>query len=162
MREIPREVLAALLEDAHWAPTHGLTQPWRFHLFAKPKALAQLADGLQGRSVRAVDGHQVEHACHALRDTKDRRVPPGSLYALNLRQGSLSGPAEFTSNSMDRSPVPPQALALLRPAYSKTTLRHRPRIKAANTDALSPSASRPPRGSLRWCPRAPTSILGRW
>jgi hypothetical protein len=45
--------------------------------------------GLQGRPVWAVDGHQIEHACHALRDAKDRRVPPGSLYALNLRQGIL-------------------------------------------------------------------------
>lgn len=45
--------------------------------------------GLHGRSVWAVDGHQIEHACHALRDAKDRRVPPGSLYALNLRQGIL-------------------------------------------------------------------------
>lgn len=44
---------------------------------------------LQGRSVWAVDGHQIEHACHALRDAKDRRVAPGSLYALNLRQGIL-------------------------------------------------------------------------
>lgn len=46
-REIPREVVAALLEDAHWAPTHGLTQPWRFHVFATPPARARLADGLQ-------------------------------------------------------------------------------------------------------------------
>ena len=44
---------------------------------------------LQGRAVWAVDGHQIEHACHALRDAKGRRVPPGSLYALNLRQGIL-------------------------------------------------------------------------
>ena len=45
--------------------------------------------GLEGRSVWAVDGHQIEHACHALRDAKGSRVPPGSLYALNLRQGIL-------------------------------------------------------------------------
>jgi hypothetical protein len=45
--------------------------------------------GLEGRSVWAVDGHQIEHACHALLDTKGRYVPPGSLYALSLRQGIL-------------------------------------------------------------------------
>ncbi|HEY8966613.1 MAG TPA: nitroreductase [Candidatus Methylacidiphilales bacterium] len=33
-RAIPQDVLEELLEDAHWAPTHGLTQPWRFHVFA--------------------------------------------------------------------------------------------------------------------------------
>jgi nitroreductase len=27
-RPLPREVLLELLEDAHWAPTHGLNQPW--------------------------------------------------------------------------------------------------------------------------------------
>ncbi|TSJ77495.1 nitroreductase family protein [Rariglobus hedericola] len=46
-REVPREVLLQLLEDAHWAPTHGLTQPWRFHVF-EGAARARLADGLQG------------------------------------------------------------------------------------------------------------------
>lgn len=54
--------------------------------------------GLQGRSVWAVDGHQIEHACHALRDAKDRRVAPGSLYALNLRQGLLHALAPHQGN----------------------------------------------------------------
>jgi len=27
---IPRETLEALLEAANWAPSHGLTEPWRF------------------------------------------------------------------------------------------------------------------------------------
>lgn len=46
-REIPRAVVTELLEDAHWAPTHGLTQPWRFQVFATPAARSRLADGLQ-------------------------------------------------------------------------------------------------------------------
>ncbi len=45
-REVSRELVMALLEDAHWAPTHGLTQPWRFQVFATPAARARLADGL--------------------------------------------------------------------------------------------------------------------
>ncbi len=32
-REVPPELLREILEDAHWAPSHGLTQPWRFHIF---------------------------------------------------------------------------------------------------------------------------------
>mgnify|MGYP001291936604 CR=1 FL=1 len=32
-RAVPDDVLREILEDAHWAPTHGLTQPWRFHVF---------------------------------------------------------------------------------------------------------------------------------
>lgn len=32
-RDIEREVLEEILEDAHFAPTHRLHQPWRFHIF---------------------------------------------------------------------------------------------------------------------------------
>jgi len=32
-REIPQGLLREILTDAHHAPTHGLTQPWRFHVF---------------------------------------------------------------------------------------------------------------------------------
>lgn len=45
-REVSREVLNEILADAHRAPTHGLTQPWRFHVFTGA-ARARLADGLQ-------------------------------------------------------------------------------------------------------------------
>ncbi len=45
-REVPRDVLLEILEDAHAAPTHGLTQPWRFQVFTGD-ARARLADGLQ-------------------------------------------------------------------------------------------------------------------
>jgi nitroreductase len=45
-REIARELLLEILEDAHWAPTHGLTQPWRFHVFTG-QARARLAEVLQ-------------------------------------------------------------------------------------------------------------------
>lgn len=45
-REVPCEVVWELLGDAHRAPTHGLTQPWRFHVFAGA-ARGSLADALQ-------------------------------------------------------------------------------------------------------------------
>ena len=45
-REVTREVLLEILEDAHAAPTHGLTQPWRFHVFTGD-ARARLGDALQ-------------------------------------------------------------------------------------------------------------------
>ena len=32
-REIERDLLMQILEDATWAPNHGMTEPWRFHLF---------------------------------------------------------------------------------------------------------------------------------
>jgi nitroreductase len=45
-REVDRELLVEILTDAHWAPTHGMTQPWRFHVFTGD-ARIKLADFLQ-------------------------------------------------------------------------------------------------------------------
>ncbi len=45
-RPVVRELLLEILTDAHWAPTHGLTQPWRFHVFSGD-ARQQLAAKLQ-------------------------------------------------------------------------------------------------------------------
>ncbi len=42
-RPIDKETLSALLENAKWAPTHGLTQPWRFTVFIG-EGLAVLSD----------------------------------------------------------------------------------------------------------------------
>lgn len=33
---IPRELLDQLFEAANWAPTHGMTEPWRFTVFEGP------------------------------------------------------------------------------------------------------------------------------
>jgi len=42
---------------------------------------------LKDWTVLACDGHAVEHACHAARDTRGRFVPDSSLYTLDLRTG---------------------------------------------------------------------------
>ena len=46
-REIDRSLLLELLEDAAWAPTHGLTEPWRFRIYTG-EARMSLASALQG------------------------------------------------------------------------------------------------------------------
>jgi len=46
-REVPLALIDQVLEDAHWAPTHGLTQPWRFHVFHGRSKLLELSEGLQ-------------------------------------------------------------------------------------------------------------------
>lgn len=35
-RPVDRALLMELLENANWAPTHGLTEPWRFRVFSGP------------------------------------------------------------------------------------------------------------------------------
>ncbi|MFB6307090.1 MAG: nitroreductase, partial [Flavobacteriales bacterium] len=32
-RKVHKEMLEKMLENARWAPTHGMTQPWRFKVF---------------------------------------------------------------------------------------------------------------------------------
>ena len=45
-RPVPEELVWRLLENATWAPTHGLTEPWKFHVFTGG-ARAELAQNLQ-------------------------------------------------------------------------------------------------------------------
>lgn len=45
-RSVSRDLLTEVLEDAHWAPTHGGTQPWRFHVFSG-ESCGLLADVLE-------------------------------------------------------------------------------------------------------------------
>lgn len=43
-KEIDRQIVEQILENAIWAPTHGLTQPWQFFVFSgdKKRELAQI------------------------------------------------------------------------------------------------------------------------
>jgi nitroreductase len=44
-KPIPRELVEKILENANWAPTHRLTEPWRFKVFMGA-ALQRLGDYL--------------------------------------------------------------------------------------------------------------------
>ena len=46
VKRVEHEHLAAILENANWAPTHGLTEPWRFVVFTD-EARGSLASKLQ-------------------------------------------------------------------------------------------------------------------
>jgi nitroreductase len=45
-RPVDPRLLAAILENANWAPSHGLTEPWRFFVFTG-EGRARLADFCQ-------------------------------------------------------------------------------------------------------------------
>ncbi len=44
-RKVHREIVENVLQNATWAPTHGMTQPWRFKVFME-EGLQQLAEFL--------------------------------------------------------------------------------------------------------------------
>jgi len=50
-RPVEPHLLETLLENANWAPSHGLTEPWRFCIY-KGTTRKELADNLQRISVR--------------------------------------------------------------------------------------------------------------
>jgi nitroreductase len=45
-RDVERALLTQLLEDATWAPTHGLTEPWKF-VVCQGMARQRLAEAMQ-------------------------------------------------------------------------------------------------------------------
>jgi len=42
-KTVERSIVVQMLENANWAPTHGMTEPWRFTVFAG-EGLRQLAE----------------------------------------------------------------------------------------------------------------------
>jgi nitroreductase len=60
-RAVSRDLLLEILADAHRAPTHGLTQPWRFQVFTGPsrerlaEALPELYDRTTPEAARQAD-----------------------------------------------------------------------------------------------------------
>jgi len=79
-REVPLALIDGILEDAHWAPTHGLTQPWRFHVFHGRRKLLELSEGLQAVFRASVPAEQQDQA------TLDKlfAYPAGSAVAVAL------------------------------------------------------------------------------
>ena len=43
-RKVHREIVEQVLQHGTWAPNHGLTQPWRFHVFMDEGATRLMAD----------------------------------------------------------------------------------------------------------------------
>ena len=83
---VPRETIQLLLENASWAPTHGLTEPWRFHIF-------------RGESRRRL--------AHRLQDLYQRHTPEGSFRPdkwEKLGQNPLRAPTVITIG-MQRDPT---------------------------------------------------------
>ena len=61
---------------------------------------------LRDRSVWAVDGHQIVHACHALKDKKGKHVAPKSLYLLCLHTGLMHNLSPVQGDGIYRHEMP--------------------------------------------------------
>ncbi|MCC8423655.1 nitroreductase [Mucilaginibacter sp. UR6-11] len=56
--KIPDEQVQALFELADWAPTHGLTEPWRFVVYADPLEFCPKHAGLYRENTSAEEFNQ--------------------------------------------------------------------------------------------------------
>lgn len=80
---------------------------------------------LRDRALWAVDGHQITHACHALKDKKGRYVGPKNLYLLCLHTGMMHNLSPVQGDGVYRHEMPvlrehlPQWLGH-HPQHSKT------------------------------------------
>jgi hypothetical protein len=88
---------------------------------------------LKDRAVWAIDGHQIQHACHAARDAKDDHVSVGHLYGLCLHTGLLRALVPFQGDGahhhefpvfkqnwtrwLRQDPKPLMPIAVVDPAY---------------------------------------------
>lgn len=85
-REIARDLLLEILEDAHWAPSHGLSQPWRFHVFTG-EARNRLADALQNLYDQVTPEAEVRPEKRAKLRENSNRAPVVIAVAANLESG---------------------------------------------------------------------------
>ncbi|WP_184547069.1 nitroreductase family protein [Mucilaginibacter sp. FT3.2] len=85
----PNGHIAALLELADWAPTHGFTEPWRFTVYENPAKFCQQHADIYKQGVSAGEfdetvysnlQHQGDKASHVIIATMQRgdlpKIPP--------------------------------------------------------------------------------------
>jgi hypothetical protein len=77
-----------------------------FERFLQPRDWLGAFPELARRAVWAVDGHHLEHACHAQRDPKGEFISVGLLYGLCLHSGLQRTPVPFQVDGVRRHEFP--------------------------------------------------------
>jgi len=58
-KEVPKEIIGQILENANWAPNHKSTEPWRFKVYTGD-AKNKLADGINSLLIEKMEaGEQI-------------------------------------------------------------------------------------------------------
>lgn len=91
-RKVHREQIELLLNNAIWAPNHGLTQPWRFIVFNdQPKMdLAEIAFycATIGKNPEDINMHKVQRM-------KDRILSSSAIVVVNMQRDSTGKVPEW-------------------------------------------------------------------
>jgi nitroreductase len=81
-RKVHKEQIETLLNSAIWAPTHGLTQPWRFKVF-RAEGLTKLSDFLSTKYKEIAGDNFSEMKYQKL---KNRPLLAGAVIAVSLKR----------------------------------------------------------------------------
>jgi nitroreductase len=81
-RKIHKEQIETILNSAIWAPTHGLTQPWRFKVF-RAEGLTKLSDFLSTKYKEIAGDNFSEMKYQKL---KNRPLLAGAVIAVSLKR----------------------------------------------------------------------------
>ncbi|MGV6861611.1 MAG: nitroreductase family protein [Putridiphycobacter sp.] len=81
-RKIHKEHIEKILNNAIWAPTHGLTQPWQFKVFMND-GLKKLSDFLSSK-YKAVAGDDFKEMKY--NKLKNRPLMAGAVIAVSLKR----------------------------------------------------------------------------
>ena len=81
---IARQTLEFLLENANWAPTHKLTEPWRFQVFHSAESRQALSDYLADYYHKHTPAEQF--SAEKLRKTAENPLRAGAVIAIVMRR----------------------------------------------------------------------------
>jgi nitroreductase len=81
-RQVPQELVRQILENATWAPTHGITEPWHFVVFSG-NGLKKLAD-FQSELYKATAGAKFKEDKY--QNLKNNPLKASHVIALCMRR----------------------------------------------------------------------------
>jgi nitroreductase len=90
---IERALLEQLLENAHWAPTHRRTEPWRFIVFHTEEARKSLGEYLSEQYQKNTPEEQFSE--EKRKKTLENPLRAGAVIAICMQRDPLESVPEF-------------------------------------------------------------------
>lgn len=92
-KEIPKELVEEILENANWAPTHKRTEPWRFKVFHSEAARQNLSKAI-ATAFKEMTPPEMYSEIKA-KDISDRPIQSGCVLAICMKRNEAAGLPEW-------------------------------------------------------------------
>lgn len=90
---IDRAIIEQMLENARWAPTHRITEPWRFQVFHSEESRTALADYLSGYFKKVTP--EAAFSEEKFQKTKENPMRSGAVIAIVMHRDPEERVPEF-------------------------------------------------------------------